>query len=66
MKSRQEINNEITQKMGMIPDWLGKLPDEQLEHIWGMQSWFMKDTALNARDKALAAFGAASVNHCSY
>jgi len=66
MKSRQEILNEITQGMGMVPDWLGNLPDEQLEHIWGMEAWFMKDTTLNARDKALAALGAATANHCEY
>jgi AhpD family alkylhydroperoxidase len=66
MKNRQEINNEITRSLGIIPDWLSKLPDEQLEHIWGMQSWIMKDTALSARDKALVAFGAAAANHCPY
>jgi alkylhydroperoxidase/carboxymuconolactone decarboxylase family protein YurZ len=66
MRSRQEINNEITKSLGIIPDWLNILPDEQLEHIWAMQSWLMKDTSLNARDKTLVAFGAAAAIHCPY
>jgi hypothetical protein len=64
--NRREITDEITKSMGMVPEWLDNLPDGQLEHIWGMQSWFMTDTVLSARDKAMVAFGAATANHCPY
>ncbi len=63
---RRDIVEQITKTMGAVPDWLASLPDEQLEHVWGMTSWFMSDTRLKARDKALVAFGAATANHCQY
>jgi alkylhydroperoxidase/carboxymuconolactone decarboxylase family protein YurZ len=63
---RQEILEQVTKAMGTVPDWLGKLPDPQLEHVWGMTAWFLSDSKLSARDKALVAFGAASAVHCPY
>ena len=63
---RQEVLDQITQSMGSVPDWLGKLPDTQLEHVWGLTSWFMGDSKLTAREKALVAFGAATATHCPY
>lgn len=63
---RKEILDQITDAMGMVPEWLGGMPDAQLEHVWALQSWFMSDTKLSARDKALVAFGAAAANHCPY
>lgn len=64
--TRQEIFNEITQTMGTVPGWLAKMDGKQLENAWASQSWFMRDTKLSARDKALVAFGAASANHCRF
>lgn len=64
--ARQEILNQITKTMGAVPGWLGGLPDTQLEHVWGLTSWFLSDTKLTARDKALVAFGAAAATHCEY
>ena len=63
---RKAILNEITKSMGFVPDWLGDLPDKQLDPVWGLTSWFLSDTALKARDKALVAFGAATAVHCPY
>lgn len=63
---RQEILGEITKTMGLVPDWLGSLPDTQLEYVWAMTSWFLTDSKLSARDKALVAFGASSAVHCPY
>ena len=64
--TRQDILNDITRTLGSVPGWLARMDGEQLEHAWGSQVWFMKDTKLSARDKALVAFGAASANHCPY
>jgi hypothetical protein len=63
---RQEVLDQITRSMGSVPDWLGKLPDTQLEHVWGLTAWFLSDSKLSARDKALVAFGAATATHCPY
>jgi alkylhydroperoxidase/carboxymuconolactone decarboxylase family protein YurZ len=64
--TRQDILNDITKTLGSVPGWLARLEGEQLENTWAQQSWFMKDTKLSARDKALVAFGAASAGHCVY
>ena len=64
--TRQEILNDITKTLGAVPGWLAKMDTGQLETAWAAQMWFMKDTMLSARDKALVAFGAASANHCVF
>ncbi len=63
---RQTIIEEITKSMGSVPDWLNGIPDPMLEHVWGMTNWFLNDSKLSGRDKALVAFGAASATHCPY
>ena len=64
--NRQEILAQITQTMGIVPGWLDEMPDPQLEYLWGHLLWSLTDTRLSARDKALVAFGAATVTHCVY
>ena len=64
--SRQEILDQIKQTLGAVPDWLGGIPDPQLEHQWGILTWFLGDSALSGRDKALVGLGAASAIHCPY
>jgi alkylhydroperoxidase/carboxymuconolactone decarboxylase family protein YurZ len=63
---REEVLDQVKKTMGVVPDWLKNLSDPQLEHIWGMTAWFLSDSRLSARDKALVAFGAATANHCPY
>ena len=64
--TRQEILDQITQAFGSVPGWLESLPDAVLEHQWGITSWFLSDSKLSAREKALVAFGAAGAAHCPY
>ena len=52
--------------MGIVPGWINRMPDVQLEYAWTMEDWFLKDSELSARDKALVAFGAAAAGHCPY
>ena len=64
--TRQEILDQISQTLGTVPGWLDGLPDSQLEHQWGLTGWFLTDSKLTAREKALVAFGAAAADHCPY
>jgi hypothetical protein len=64
--TRQEIYEQISQTLGAVPGWLDGLPDSQLEHQWSLTAWFLSDSELSARDKALVAFGAAGAVHCPY
>ena len=66
LMSRQAALDEITQMLGGVPTWVQQMPDDLLEHHWGVLRWFLGDSALSARDKALAAYGAAAANGCQY
>lgn len=63
---RNEILDQITATLGGVPGWLERLTDEQLSSVWGHMTWFLKDTHLTAKDKALVAFGAAAAVRCPY
>jgi hypothetical protein len=43
--TRQESLDQITQMLGVVPDWLAGLPDPQLEHQWGLIAWLLSDSA---------------------
>ena len=64
--SRQDTLNRVTKTLGSVPGWINQMPDAQLEWFWSMEEWFLGDSKLSARDKALVAFGAASATHCQY
>ncbi len=64
--ARQEVLDQIQQMLGAVPGWFAGMPDPQLEHQWGLTVWFLSDTKLSGRDKALVAFGAAATAHCVY
>lgn len=64
--NRQQVLGEVQEMMGLVPNWIARLPDGELEHFWGMQKWFLGDSRLTSREKALVAFGAASATHCPY
>jgi hypothetical protein len=64
--TRQEILDQVTQTLGSVPGWIDSVQLPQLEHVWGHTLWFLSDSKLSARDKALAAFGAAAAVHCAY
>ncbi len=63
---RQEILEQVAKTMGVVPGWVNRMPDAQLEYVWAMEEWFFNDSRLTARDKALVAFGAATASHCPY
>lgn len=64
--NRQEILGQITQTLGLVPDWINSMSDAELQWFWPMQQWFLSDTKLSSRDKALVALGAATATHCRY
>jgi hypothetical protein len=64
--SRQEVLEQVEQNFGIVPDFMGDMPEPVLEQYWTTLNWVMSDTKLTARDKALVAFGAATAIHCGY
>ncbi len=64
--ARKEILEQVEQNFGLVPDFMGDMPEPVLEQYWTTLNWVMSDTKLKARDKALVAFGAATAIHCVY
>ena len=64
--TRQEILGQVKQAFGIVPDYLGEAPDVVLEQNWSALSFYLSDTKLSVRDKALIGFGASAANHCEY
>ena len=62
----QKVLDQISQTLCGVPGWFDGLPDSQLEHQWGLTAWFLNDSKLTARDKALVALGAAAAVRCQY
>ena len=64
--TRQEIYDQIEQAFGFVPEYLDKAPDSILDQYWSLLTFYMGDSALTARDKALIGFGASAANNCEY
>ncbi len=64
--AREDILNEARALLGHVPGWIEQMPDDLLEYNWGQFTWTLQDSALNAQQKALVAFGAASAVRCPY
>ena len=64
--ARRETLEQVEQNFGLVPDFMGDMPEPVLEQYWTTLNWVMSDTKLTARDKALVAFGAATAIHCGY
>lgn len=64
--NRQEVFGQVKQAFGIVPEYLDEAPDSILEQYWSLLSFYLGDSALSAREKALIGFGASSANHCEY
>jgi len=64
--ARKEILEQLEQNFGLVPDFMGNMPESVLEQYWTTLNWVLSDTKLSGRDKALVAFGAATAIHCEY
>ena len=64
--TRQEILDEVSQALGIIPGWLDAMQDPQLEEVWNFIKWEGGDTNLSVPEKLLVAFGTAKALQCPY
>lgn len=65
--SRADVEKDIAQTIGQVPDFFQAMPDDTLEHEWAMFKTFqLEDTALTARDKQLIGLGVAAATYCQY
>ena len=65
--SRSDVERDITETLGQVPDFFAAMPDETLEHEWPhFKKFQLQDTALTAREKQLIGFGVAAATYCPY
>jgi AhpD family alkylhydroperoxidase len=65
--SRQEIESEIIETMGRVPDFFAAMPDYALESSWqDFKAFQLADTSLSAREKQLIGYAVAAAIHCPY
>ena len=65
--SRSDVERDIVETLGQVPDFFSSMPDETLEREWAEWKTFqLNDTALTAREKHLIGLGAAAATHCPY
>ncbi len=65
--SRSDVEREIVETFGQVPDFLAAMPDETLEQVWpDFKRFQLEDTALTAREKHLIGLGVAAAIHCPY
>jgi len=65
--SRHDIQNDIRETLGQIPELFARMPDTTLEHEWAEFKRFqLEDSALTTREKELIGFGVAAAIHCPY
>jgi AhpD family alkylhydroperoxidase len=63
--SRQDIENEIIETMGQVPDFFAAMPDYALESSWqDFKAFQLGDTELSAREKQLIGYAVAAAIHC--
>lgn len=62
-----QTRTEIEETLGQVPSWLDALSEPAADHSWGVvRDLELGETVLPNREKALAAFGAASAMGCRY
>lgn len=62
-----ETQAEIAEYLGRVPSWIAALPEPAADHSWGIvRDLQLGETALEQREKALVALGAAAAIQCPY
>jgi AhpD family alkylhydroperoxidase len=65
--SRRDLETEIEQTLGQVPEFFKQLPDEQFAREWETFKEFqLGDTELSAREKHLIGYAVAAAIHCPY
>ena len=65
--SRPDIEKDIIETLGQIPDFFASMPDRTLERSWAeFKEFQLDDTVLTAREKHLIGYAVASAIHCPY
>lgn len=67
MSSRQDVLNDIEETLGFVPDWLGGLPDANIDGEWQvLKGRLIGESAIPNKYKELIGLAVAAQMQCEY
>ena len=67
MATRQEIYKEITEALGLVPEWIAQMPDGAAQGFWTMaRDFWLKDTKIPNKYKELIGVAVSGATRCKY
>ena len=67
MTKRQETYKEVTEALGLVPQWMEQMPEGALQGFWGMaRDFWLKETKLPNKYKELIGIAVSGATRCKY
>jgi len=67
MTKRQETYKEITEALGLVPQWMEQMPEGGLQGFWGMaRDFWLKETKIPNKYKELIGIAVSGATRCKY
>jgi len=67
MATRQEIYKEITEALGLVPEWIAQMPEGAAQGFWTMaRDFWLKDTKIPNKYKELIGVAVSGATRCKY
>jgi AhpD family alkylhydroperoxidase len=67
MTKRQEAYKEITEALGLVPQWMAQMPEGALQGFWGVaRDFWLKETKIPNKYKELIGIAVSGATRCKY
>jgi len=67
MTKRQDAYKEITEALGLLPQWMEQMPDGALQGFWTMaRDFWLKETRIPNKYKELIGIAVSGATRCKY
>jgi AhpD family alkylhydroperoxidase len=67
MTKRQETYKEVTEALGLVPQWMEQMPEGALQGFWGMaRDFWLKETKIPNKYKELIGIAVSGATRCKY
>lgn len=66
-RTRQQVENEIREELGLVPSFFEQLPEETLGQEWSLfKRWELEETLIPNKYKELLMLAVHAETHCRY
>jgi AhpD family alkylhydroperoxidase len=67
MTNRKETYKEITEALGLVPQWMAQMPEGGLQGFWGAaRDFWLKETKIPNKYKELIGIAVSGATRCKY